>query len=37
LPDRIVFYVWPRAGGVEFNFSFRPRFKMDATTAPSLL
>ncbi len=37
LPDRIVFYVWPRAGGVEFNFTFRPRFKMEATTAPSLL
>jgi hypothetical protein len=37
LPDRIVFYLWPRAGGVEFNFTFRPRFKMEASTAPSLL
>jgi hypothetical protein len=37
LPDRIVLYIWPRAGGTEFNFTFRPRFKMEANTAPSLL
>ena len=37
LPDRIVFYVWPKAGGSEFNFTFRPRFRMEAGTAPSLL
>ncbi|HEV3037540.1 MAG TPA: alpha-2-macroglobulin family protein [Candidatus Angelobacter sp.] len=37
LPEHIVFYLWPRAGGVEFNFTFRPRFRMDASTAPSLL
>jgi A-macroglobulin receptor binding domain len=37
LPDRIVLYLWPRAGGSEFSFTFRPRFKMEAATAPSLL
>lgn len=37
LPDRVVLYIWPRAGGVEFSFTFRPRFKMQASTAPSLL
>jgi hypothetical protein len=37
LPDRIVLYIWPRAGGTEFSFTFRPRFKMEANTAPSLL
>jgi hypothetical protein len=37
LPDRIVFYLWPKAGGTEFSFSFRPRFRMEANTTPSLL
>ena len=37
LPDRVVLYIWPRAGGVEFSFTFRPRLKMQASTAPSLL
>jgi A-macroglobulin TED domain/Alpha-2-macroglobulin family/MG2 domain/Carboxypeptidase regulatory-like domain/A-macroglobulin receptor binding domain len=37
LPDRIVFYVWPKAGGTEFSFSFRPRFRMEANATPSLL
>jgi hypothetical protein len=37
LPDRIVFYVWPKAGGTEFSFSFRPRFRMEANTTPSFL
>jgi hypothetical protein len=37
LPDRIVFYLWPKAGGTEFTFSFRPRFRMEANTTPSLL
>lgn len=37
LPDRVVLYIWPRAGGLEFSFTFRPRFKMQASTAPSLL
>jgi hypothetical protein len=35
LPDRIIFYLWPRAGGTKFNFVFRPRFGMKAMAAPS--
>ena len=37
LPDRIVAYLWPRAGGTGFSFNFRPRFAMKAKSAPSLL
>jgi len=37
LPDRVIVYIWPEAGGSEFNFRFRPRFGMSAETAPSLL
>jgi hypothetical protein len=37
LPDRVVFYVWPKAAGTQFSFSFRPRFRMEADTTPSLL
>ena len=25
-PDRVVFYLWPSAGGSKFQFIFRPRF-----------
>ncbi|HEX7332006.1 MAG TPA: alpha-2-macroglobulin family protein [Pyrinomonadaceae bacterium] len=37
LPDRVVVYLWPRAGGASFNFKFRPRFGLKAKTAPSIL
>jgi uncharacterized protein YfaS (alpha-2-macroglobulin family) len=37
LPDRVVVYLWPSAGGVSFNFKFRPRFGLNAKTAPSIL
>ncbi len=37
LPDRVVAYLWPRAGGTQFTFRFRPRFALRAKTAPSLL
>ena len=37
LPDRVVFYVWPNAGGSKFNFTFKPRFAMNAAAAPSIL
>jgi hypothetical protein len=37
LPDRIIVYLWPRAGGLDFRFRFRPRFAMRAKAAPSLL
>ena len=35
LPDRVVVYLWPRTGGVKFNFKFRPRLGMNAKTASS--
>ncbi|HEV8367009.1 MAG TPA: alpha-2-macroglobulin family protein, partial [Pyrinomonadaceae bacterium] len=35
LPDRVVVYLWPRAGGSEFSFKFRPRIAMTAKAAPS--
>jgi hypothetical protein len=37
LPDRIVLYLWPAAGGVKFDFQFRPRFGVNAKTAPSVI
>jgi A-macroglobulin TED domain/Alpha-2-macroglobulin family/Carboxypeptidase regulatory-like domain/MG2 domain/A-macroglobulin receptor binding domain/Macroglobulin domain MG3/Alpha-2-macroglobulin bait region domain len=37
LPDRVVMYLWPRAGGVKFDFQFRPRFGLNAKTAPSVI
>jgi hypothetical protein len=37
LPDRVVFYVWPSAGGSHFEFSFRLRYGMEAWTAASSL
>jgi len=37
LPDRVVFYLWPRAGGAKFSFQFRPRLGMKAAAAPSTI
>jgi len=37
LPDRIVVYLWPSAGGVSFDFKFRPRFGLTAKNATSIL
>jgi hypothetical protein len=37
LPDRIVAYVWPRAGGTEFTVTFTPRMAVDAVSAPHSL
>ena len=37
LPDRLVVYLWPHAGGTRFEFKFRTRFGLTAQTAPSLL
>jgi hypothetical protein len=37
LPDRLVVYLWPRGGGLNFNFKFRPRYGLKALTAPSQL
>jgi hypothetical protein len=37
LPDRVLVYLWPRAGVVEFTFNLKLRFAIDAETAPSQL
>jgi uncharacterized protein YfaS (alpha-2-macroglobulin family) len=37
LPDRVIVYLWPRAGGTKFDFKFRPRFGLRAQTAASLV
>lgn len=37
LPDRVVIYLWSRAGGTDFDFKFRPRFGLTAKTAPSII
>jgi hypothetical protein len=37
LPDRVVLYLWPRAGGSKFVFTFRPRYGMRAKAASSSL
>ncbi len=36
-PDRAVFYLWPRAGGTTFSFTFKPRFAMTAQSSESVL
>jgi hypothetical protein len=37
LPDRIVVYLWPRAGGTKFSLSFTTRIAVDALAAPHTL
>ncbi|HEU4597802.1 MAG TPA: alpha-2-macroglobulin family protein [Pyrinomonadaceae bacterium] len=37
LPDRLVIYLWPHGGGIKFDFKFRPRFGLNAQSAPSQL
>jgi hypothetical protein len=37
LPDRVVVYLWPRAGAIKFDFTFRPRFGLNAKSAPSII
>ncbi|HEY6332451.1 MAG TPA: alpha-2-macroglobulin family protein [Blastocatellia bacterium] len=37
LPDRVVVYAWPQAGGTHFEFKFRLRYAESAQTAPSCL
>jgi len=37
LPDRLIVYLWPQAGGATFSFAFKPRFGLKALTAPSIL
>jgi len=35
--DRLVLYLWPRAGGTKLSFTLRPRYGLKARTAPSEL
>lgn len=37
LPDRVVLYLWPRAGGSRFSFKFRPRLAMKAKNSQSII
>ncbi len=37
LPDRLIAYLWPRAGGTDFQFKFRFRYAVKAQTAESKL
>ena len=37
LPDRLIVYLWPEAGGTRFQFKFKARFGMVAHTAPSVV
>ena len=37
LPDRLVLYLWPYAGGSKLTFTLRPRFGLKARSAPSVL
>ena len=36
-PDHVAFYLWPTAGGVSFDFTFRARMAMTAKSAASVL
>ncbi len=35
LPDKIIFYLLPKAGGLKFSFKFRPRYGINAQSASS--
>jgi Large extracellular alpha-helical protein len=37
LPDRIIVYMWAKAGGTKFDFSFKPRYGINAQTPASVL
>ena len=37
LPDKIIVYMWAYAGGTRINFKFRPRYGINAQTAPSVV
>lgn len=37
LPDRVIVYLWPKAGGTSFSFNFKPRLAMTAKTAASII
>lgn len=37
LPDRLIVYLWPRAGGTKFSFALKLRYGIVALSAPSVL
>ena len=37
LPDRVILYLWPRAGGTKFDFKFKARFGLNAQSAASIV
>jgi hypothetical protein len=37
LPDRIIVYMWAKSGGSKFNFSFKPRYAINAQTPKSII
>lgn len=37
LPDKIIVYFWAQAGGTKFDFKFKPRYGINAQTAPSIV
>jgi len=37
LPDKLIVYLWPHAGGTKFSFTFKPRYELQALSAPSIL
>jgi uncharacterized protein YfaS (alpha-2-macroglobulin family) len=36
-PNKVVFYLWPAAGGTTFAFDFRMRYRIAAMTAPAVV
>jgi hypothetical protein len=37
LPDKLLVYLWPEAGGYDLHFTFSLRYAVDALTAPSVV
>lgn len=37
LPDRVVLYMWSKAGGTKFDFKFKPRYGINAQTPSSIV
>lgn len=37
LPDRVIVYMWAKAGGTKFDFKFRPRYGINAQTPASVV
>jgi hypothetical protein len=37
LPDRLIVYLWPHAGGTKFTFAFKPRYGLNALSTSSIL